>query len=112
MRSMTHGGMVDLEPATNFPDPWPGGEWRPRDILKLEMIAARSVLSMAAKYRRDYLQNFFELGRNNINEKRDEPIAYLVSAGQARDEAVAKLVRTLVDQGIEVHRLEREIHAI
>jgi Zinc carboxypeptidase len=111
-RATSRGMRSALEPATNFPDPWRGGEWRPRDILKLEMTAARSVLSMAAKYRRDYLQNFYELGRDNINEKKDEPIAYLISAGQGRDEAVAKLVRTLVDQGIEVHRLEQEIHAI
>ena len=111
-RSTSRGMRSALEPATNFPDPWFGGEWRPRDILKLEMIAARSVLSMAAKYRADYLQNFYDLGRANINDKKDEPIAYLISAGQGRDEAVAKLVRTLVDQGIEVHRLEQEIHAI
>ncbi|MCA1849669.1 MAG: M14 family metallopeptidase, partial [Acidobacteria bacterium] len=39
-----------LVPATNFPDPWPGGLWRPRDIMNMEMIAAHSVLSLAAKY--------------------------------------------------------------
>ncbi|MCA1849953.1 MAG: M14 family metallopeptidase, partial [Acidobacteria bacterium] len=36
-----------LEQTTNFPDPWPGGEWHPRDIMRMEMSAARSVLTMA-----------------------------------------------------------------
>ncbi|HSD47042.1 MAG TPA: hypothetical protein VLB87_10470, partial [Pyrinomonadaceae bacterium] len=42
--------------------------------------------------------------------KPDQPIAYLIPAGQARDEAVAKLIASLVGQGIEVYRLDRELH--
>jgi hypothetical protein len=112
-RTSSRGMRNALEAATNFPDPWPGGEWRPRDIMKLEMSAARSVLSLAAKYRRDYLENFFNLGKANSAERvtTDQPIAYLIPAGQGRDEGVAKLVGTLVDQGIEVFRLEQELHA-
>ena len=112
-RSTTRGLDNALEAATNFPDPWPGGTWHSRDIMNMEMIAARSVLSMAAKYRSSYLRNFYELGRRNAiaTTKPDEPIAYLIPAGQARDEAVAKLIAALVDQGIEVHRLDSELHA-
>lgn len=112
-RSTTRGIGNALEAATNFPDPWPGGTWRSRDIMNMEMIAARSVLSMAAKYRSGYLRNFYELGRRNAisTTAPDEPIAYLIPAGQARDEAVAKLIAALVDQGIEVHRLDSELHA-
>ncbi len=112
-RSTTRGIGNALEAATNFPDPWPGGIWRPRDIMNMEMIAARSVLSMAAKYRSGYLRNFYELGRRNTisTPAPGEPIAYFIPAGQARDEAVAKLIAALVDQGIDVHRLDSELHA-
>lgn len=112
-RSGTRGMRTALEAATNFPDPWPGGEWHPRQIMNLEMTAVRSILSLAAKYRRDYLQNFYNLGKANVAERvnQDQPLAYLIPAGQARDEAVAKLVGTLVDQGVEVFRLDRELHA-
>lgn len=111
-RSSTRGLRSAVEPATNFPNPWPGGTWRPRDIMNLEMGAARSVLSLASKYRASYLQNYFELGSKGINEptQAEEPIAYLIPAGQGRDEAVAKMVGTLVEQGVEVFRLERELH--
>ena len=62
--------------------------------MNMEMIASRSILSMAAKFRADYLRNFYELGRKNIESplSQSEPIAYLIPAGQARDEAVAKMI--------------------
>jgi len=112
-RSTSRGMRNALEAATNFPDPWPGGEWRPRDIMNMELIATRSVLGIAAKFRSEYLRNFYELGRQNTTAiaAPDEPIAYLIPAGQGRDESVAKLVGALVEQGVEVHRLDRELHA-
>ncbi len=100
-------------PTTNFPDPWPGGEWRARDILGLELVASRAVLSMAAKYRERYLRNFYALGRRALDwppEGHDDVLAYIIPAGQGRDEAVAKLVTLLVEQGVEVHRMDAELH--
>lgn len=111
-RATTRGMRNALEASTNFPDPWLGGTWRPADIMNLEMIASRAVLSMAAKYRKEYLKNFYELGRRAVLGGRpNDPIAYLIPAGQGKDEAVAKLLDALVGQGIEVHRLDRELHA-
>ncbi len=113
-RSSTRGMRNATEATTNFPDPWPAGEWRPRDIMAMEMIAARSILSMASKFRAEYLRNFYELGRKNIAlpANKGDVMAYLIPAGQARDEAVAKLVGSLVDQGVEVFRLDRELHVV
>jgi hypothetical protein len=112
-RSSTRGMRSATESSTNFPDPWPAGEWRPRDIMSMELIAARSILEMAAKFRIEYLRNFYELGRTNIESgRKDGPQAYIIPAGQARDEAVAKLIGSLIDQGVEVYRLDRELHAI
>src|ERR1043165_4016582 len=33
LSAATRGMPSALAPATNFPDPWPGGVWRPRDIM-------------------------------------------------------------------------------
>jgi hypothetical protein len=131
-RSSTRGMPTALPdtPATNFPDPWPGGEWRPRDILEMELVASRSVLSMASKYRARYLRNFYELGvraldwpprsendntqspRDDTSSLRDDDavVAYIVPAGQGKDENVAKFIGTLVEQGVEVYRMDRELH--
>jgi hypothetical protein len=112
-RSTTRGMRSALEATTNFPNPWPGGLWRPRDIMNLELGASRSVLSLAANYRTAYLRNFYELGLKSLNQpnEQDKPIAYLIPAGQGRDEAVAKMIGALVTQGVEVFRLEQELHA-
>jgi len=113
-RSTTRGMRNAIDAVTNFPDPWPAGTWRPRDIMDMEMIASRAILSMAAKFRADYLRNFYELGRKNLapTENKGDTIAYLIPAGQARDEAVAKTIGTLIDQGVEVWRLDRELHVV
>ncbi len=110
-RSSTRGMRNAVEATTNFPDPWPAGSWRPRDIMAMEMIAARSILSMASKFRVEYLRNFYELGRKSLEANVGEPLAYVIPAGQARDEAVAKMVGSLIDQGVEVFRLDHELHA-
>jgi zinc carboxypeptidase len=113
-RSSTRGMRNATEATTNFPDPWPAGEWRPRDIMSMELIAARSILEMSSKFRVEYLRNFYELGRKNIESStaKGEPQGYLIPAGQARDEAVAKLIGSLIDQGVEVFRLDRELHVV
>ncbi len=114
VRSSTRGMRNATEVSTNFPDPWPAGEWHPSDIMAMEMIAARSILSMATKFRIEYLRNFYEFGRRNIElpQNKGDTIAYLIPAGQARDEAVAKMVGSLIEQGVEVFRLDRELHAV
>src|SRR5262245_15186895 len=113
-RSNTRGMRSATEATTNFPNPWPGGTWRPRDIMQMEMIACNSLLSLASNYRADYLRNFYELGKANISPSETAagvlPIAYLIPAGQGRDENVAKMIGALVEQGVEVYRLDHELH--
>src|SRR5260370_15280281 len=92
-----------LDVTTNFPDPWPGGVWHPRDIMQMELIACHSVLSLAANYRADYLRNFYELGKAGLSPlARNEPIGYLIPSRLGRDETGAKMIGALVDQGVEV----------
>src|SRR3989454_5422064 len=112
-RSGTRGMRSAMEATTNFPDPWPGGTWHPHDIMQMELIACHSVLSLAGNYRADYLRNFFELGKANLSAvfAEGEPIGYLIPAGQGRDENVAKMIGALVEQGVEVNRLDHELHA-
>lgn len=126
MKANSRGMTTALSAATNFPDPWPGGTWRPRDIMNMELIASRSILSMAAKYRFEYLRNFYELGKisstagmpsfeelyhpTTVRQNRDRVIGYLIPAGQGNDEAIARMIGVLIEQGVEVHRLEKELH--
>lgn len=97
------------EPVTAHPDPWKGGTWRPRDIAEIEMTASRALLTLAAKYRRRYLENFHRLGAENLRNDGADPVAFLIPAGQPNREATARLIEILRWQGIEVHRLRHEL---
>ena len=99
-----------LEPATNYPDIWRGGLWRPADIARIEMIASRGLLEMAAKFRPRYLKNFYNLGKANLERKPDEPQALVVNAGQPNAEEVSRFLEILMVQGIEVHQMTSELY--
>lgn len=99
-----------LEPATNFPDPWKGGVWRPADIAQIEMTASRSVLQMAAKFRERYLRNFHDLNRANLSRTAGDPVAFIVTAGQPNATAISRFVEILMAQGIEVHEMTQELY--
>ena len=64
-RASTRGMRNALEATTNLPDPWPGGDWRPRDIMDMEMIASRAVLSLAAKFRQRVLNKLLRIGKSS-----------------------------------------------
>ncbi|MGB7069408.1 MAG: M14 metallopeptidase family protein [Pyrinomonadaceae bacterium] len=106
----SRGLSSSLETATNYPDAWEGGTWRPRDIAMIEMIASRAVLQMAAKFRPRYLRNFYELGKRNIVETDTEPRAFVIPAGQPNAETVARLIEILTWQGVEVHQMTEELY--
>mgnify|MGYP001251367843 CR=1 FL=1 len=99
-----------LQNATNFPNPWRGGEWKPSNIAKIEMIASRSLLEMAAKFRPRYLRNFYELNKANLTRKQSEPQAFVVSAGQPYEETIARFIEILMWQGVEVFEMTEELY--
>ncbi|MCU1290387.1 MAG: putative carboxypeptidase [Acidobacteria bacterium] len=98
-----------VETATNHPDAWKGGVWRPRDIAQIEMIASRALLELASRFRRRYLNNFYELGKANLQASSDDPQAFIVTAGQPRAETVSRFLEILMWQGVEVHQMTREL---
>jgi hypothetical protein len=99
-----------LQADTAHPDPWKGGVWRPADINQIEITASRSVLQMAAKHRQRYLKNFYTLGRANLNLDGTVPRAFVIMAGQPFAERVARFIEVLSWQGIEIHRMTRELY--
>jgi hypothetical protein len=52
----------------NFPNPWPGGTWRLRDIMDYELIAAEALVRMLAAAAREYVRNFVQLGREEVRQ--------------------------------------------
>jgi hypothetical protein len=99
-----------LEFAINHPNPWRGGVWRPEDIAEMQMISSRAVLEMASKFRKKYLRLFYSLNKANLFRNSDEPVAFVVTAGQPNAEAVSRFLEILMWQGIEVYEMTEEGH--
>jgi hypothetical protein len=98
-------GFPSYQKRMNFPNPWPGGWWRLRDIVEYDLIAAKSVLLTAARNRERLLFNRYLMGKRAIEAGKNEPpYAFLVPPGQ-RDKATAlKMIDVLLEGGVEVHR--------
>jgi hypothetical protein len=55
----------------NFPEPWPGGRWTIRDIIDYQQAAAMALLTHAARYREQYLRNFYHISQRAIAPKQN-----------------------------------------
>ncbi len=96
-------GFRDHKPAVNFVDPWPGGWWRLRDIVDYELIAARSVLTLAGRYAEFFQRNLRTMGRDAIERgAKEPPCAWIVPRDQRDPGTAATLVEILHATGIEV----------
>jgi Zinc carboxypeptidase len=100
-----------LENSTSHPQPWRPGIWAPNNIAEIEMIACKSILTMASKFRSNYLRNFYDLNKtaSQISSNPTQPMAYVIFAGQGKEEIVSRFIEVLMEQGIEVHKMNREL---
>jgi Zinc carboxypeptidase len=105
-------GFSDARPAINYVEPWPGGWWRLRDIVDYELICARSLLTLAARYKSSFQANYLAMGRDAIAAGKNEPpFAWVVPPDQEDIGRAAEMTRILQDAGVEVHRARSAFRA-
>ncbi|HZS48784.1 MAG TPA: M14 metallopeptidase family protein, partial [Blastocatellia bacterium] len=110
-KSNTRGLGNAVNRSTNFPDVWPGGIWRNSDIRDMEMVTAWSLLKLSARYRKEWMRNFYNLGKKQLDlGKTEGPYAYVVPPDQRDSRNVTHMVRILEEQGVEVHRAKKEFN--
>lgn len=98
--------------GVNHPGPWPGGLWGLRDIIEYELIAATSLIRLAARERAAWIERFVSLGRRAIEAgRREPPFAYLLPPEQRDPGAWAALANVLLAGGVEVARAEADFTA-
>ena len=93
----------------NFLEPWPGGEWKLRDIVDQQLITFETVLHQAAIGRRTLLRNFYRIGRRAVG--RSEPAAFIVPRDQFDPNAMTRLLETLERGSVEIRRSRRDFVA-
>ncbi len=105
-------GFPDHKPSVDFVDPWPGGWWRLADIAEYERICARSLLTLAARYKNTFQRNYYALGRDAMTQGlREPPFAWIVPGDQRDPGTAARMVGILRDTGIVVHRANEPFQA-
>jgi hypothetical protein len=101
-----------VEKRMQFPDPWPGGWWRLRDLVDYELTLSLSLLKTAFLHKKDFLFNFYTMCKDGI-EKRPEggPFAFIVPPKQHDYPTALRMLDILKQGGVEIHRAKEEFTA-
>ena len=101
-------GMPEYEAQTTFPNPWPGGWWRLRDIMDRQKVSAWALLDLAARNRETVLYNAYLKARRQTERGAEgKPLAYVIPHTQHDTLTAVKMVNKLLVQGIEIHEAPR-----
>ena len=99
----------EYEAQTNFPNPWPGGWWRLRDIVEQKYISAWALLDLAARNKETVLWNaYLKAKRQTERGAQGMPKAYVIPTTQHDHLTAIKMVNTLMLSGIEIKRAKKE----
>jgi hypothetical protein len=93
------------KPTTNFPNPWPGGWWRLRDIVEQQKVAAWALLDHMARNKETVLWNAYQKAvRQTLRGAEDPVTAYVIPASQHDPRTMELLVEKLMAQNLEIYR--------
>lgn len=96
----------DVQFRANYPEPWLGGRWTPRDVIDYHLAAALGLLEGVASNRAAIKRQFHAMHRRTIARfAAGNPWAFVVPRGQHDPGAVVELARVLAAGGAEVERV-------
>src|SRR5215813_5401239 len=94
-------GLITYEQQINFPNPWPGGMWRLRDIMDYELIVSDAALETVSKYRQELLRGVASMAKQAV-ESADAQEFWVIPFEQRDSRAARHLIALMVDHGVEV----------
>jgi hypothetical protein len=94
-------GLVEYGPQANFPNPWPGGWWRLRDIMDYERIISDALLETSATHRRDFLRDVSARARAAVAAAGARE-GFRIPAAQRDRASAQRLAALMVAHGVEV----------
>jgi hypothetical protein len=99
----------DYEAQSTFPNPWPGGWWRLRDIVEQKKISAWALLDLAARNKETVLWNaYLKAKRQTDRGAQGKPKAYVIPVAQHDSLTAVKMVNTLLLSGIEIQQARKD----
>lgn len=101
--------LPEYKAQTTFPNPWPGGWWRVRDIVERQKVAAWAALDLAARNRETVLRNaYLKAKRQTERGVAGKPAAFVITQAQHDPLTAELLVNKLLVQGVDVHQARAE----
>jgi len=101
-----------VEKRMQFPDPWPGGWWRLRDLVDYELTLSLSLVKTAWLHKSDFLYNFYKMCREGIEVRPEgEPYAFVIPKKQHDYPTALRMLKTLMYGGVEIHRAKEDFVA-
>jgi hypothetical protein len=99
----------EYEAQTTFPNPWPGGWWRLRDIVEQKKISAWALLDLAARNKETVLWNaYLKAKRQTERGANGKPKAYVVPINQHDPLTAIKMINTLLLSGVEIKQAQKD----
>ena len=101
-------GLVQYEQQINFPNPWPGGTWRLRDIMDYELIISDAALETMSKYRQELLHGVASMAGEAVRSA-DAAEFWRIPTTDQRDPVTAgRLAALMLEHGVEVRSASNE----
>jgi hypothetical protein len=95
-------GLITYEQQINFPNPWPGGIWRLRDIMDYELLVSDAALETVSKFRQEMLRGVASMA-NQAMQTADASEYWRIPIDDQRDPITAtRLAALMVEHGVEV----------
>jgi hypothetical protein len=95
----------------NFPWPWEGGEWGLPDIVDYMEAGVVALLNNAARNRRFWLENFYQINRRAVEGWEVWPEAWVIPPDQENEAGLVYALRILTTGDVEVHRAQQAFMA-
>ncbi len=100
------------EKRMQFPDPWPGGWWRLRDLVDYELTLSMSLIKTAYMHKEDLLFNFYKMCKDAIEiQKEGQPYAFVISKDQRDYPTTLRMLEILKLGGVEIQQAKSEFTA-
>lgn len=87
----------------NFPLPYRAGDWRLRHIVDYANTVALAGMSHVAKYRTEWLENFYRIHADWVNRK-DAPYAFVIPADQRDPYETREMLDILRTADVEIQK--------
>ena len=100
------------EKRMGFPDPWPGGWWRLRDLVDYELTLSLSLIKTAYLHKEDFLYNFYQMYKNSIETReKGEPFAFVIPRKQRDYPTTLRMLEILMFGGVEINKAKEDFIA-